>query len=166
MIEAALLLCLIAVVLSIFIPSFVRRIRTNKLSEATEMLEEMSRRTRAYYETSWSTDARDCLPPAAGPTPSAPAVEPSLVDFHAEDIPGHVTWQALSFQPQRPVRFSYSFLPSREGCRLGAIESAVTFRAQGDLDGDGVLSTFELRAAVGPEGFTPADALLVHRRTE
>jgi hypothetical protein len=42
----------------------------------------------------------------------------------------------------------------------------VVFRAEGDLDGDGVRSTFERSAAVGRDGFMPAKALLVHRRTE
>ena len=142
-------------VLAVFVPTFVRRIRTNKISEATELLEEMSRRTRAYYETSWAPGSEACLPSAAGPTPATPTA-----------VDGRDTWQALSFQPDHPVRFSYSFLPSRDGCGIDDTESSVVLRARGDLDGDGVLSTFERRASVGPRGFTHAEALLVHQRTE
>ena len=166
LVEAALLICLIAVVLAVFVPNFVRRIRTNKISEATELLEEMSRRTRAYYETSWSPGSEACLPSAAGPTPATPTADPESVDFLADEVEGRDTWRALSFQPDRPVRFSYSFLPSRDGCGIDDTESSVVLRARGDLDGDGVFSTFERRASVGPRGFTHAEALLVHQRTE
>lgn len=168
LVETALLLCLLGVVLAIFVPTFLRRVRTNKISEAPELLSELSHQTRAYYDTSWSSLDDHCLPPAAGPTPPTPTVDAREVDFHATEVAGHTTWEALGFQPDRPVRFSYRYLPSAHGCGLtgsGAIESVV-FRAEGDLDGDGVRSTFERRATITPEGFMPAEALLVHRRTE
>ena len=43
---------------------------------------------------------------------------------------------------------------------------SVSFRAEGDLDGDGVRSTFERRATLEADGFEPADTLRVHQRTE
>lgn len=168
LIEAALLLCLIAVVLAVFVPTFLRRVRTNKINEAAELLGEMSRRTNAYYDTAWPTLGRHCLPPEAGPTPSAPAEDPEAVDFFSPDAAGHATWEGLGFQPNRTIRFSYRYAPSEHGCGLpgSAKDVSVVFRAEGDLDGDGVRSTFERSAAVGRDGFMPAKALLVHRRTE
>jgi type II secretory pathway pseudopilin PulG len=168
LIEVALLLCLIGIVLAVFVPTFLRRVRTNKITEASELLQEMSDRTAAYYATSWGTGKRYCLPPNAGPTPAEPTVESTDVDFFAVEHAGHTTWEALGFQPDHPVRYSYSYTPSRDGCDLigsGDPES-VSFRAEGDLDGDGVRSTFERRATLESDGFEPADTLRVHQRTE
>ena len=168
LIEVALLLCLLGVVLAIFVPTFVRRVRTNKINEAAELLQTMSLRASAYYDTTWSSSKRHCLPPGAGPTPEAPTVDSEEVDFFSSEVSGHATWEALDFQPARPIRFSYEFMPSRDGCELGVgpEPGTVVFRAEGDLDGDGVRSTFERRATIGREGFRPSDALLVHQRTE
>jgi type II secretory pathway pseudopilin PulG len=168
LIEAALLLCLTGIVLAVFVPTFLSRVRTNKVNEAAELLQEMSDRAAAYYATSWDTGKRYCLPPSAGPTPATPTVELAEVDFFADGQSGHASWEALGFQPGRPVRFSYSYTPSHDGCELigGDELVSVTFRAEGDLDGDLVPSTFERRATLGAEGLKPADALHVHQRTE
>jgi type II secretory pathway pseudopilin PulG len=168
LIEAALLLCLIGIVLAVFVPTFARRIQTNKITEASELLQEMSDRTAAYYATAWDTGTRYCLPPKAGPTPAAPTVESETVDFSADNQSGHATWTGLGFQPERPIRYSYSYTPSRAGCdRSGRDDlGSVTFRAEGDLDGDGVRSVFERRAILDATGLQPADALHVHQRVE
>ncbi len=168
MIEAALLLCLIGIVLAVFVPTFLRRVRTNKINEAAELRQEMSDRTAAYYATSWDDGQRYCLPPSAGPTPAAPTVDSVEVDFFADDERGHSTWEALDFQPDRPVRYSYTYTPSRDGCALNGNEDlrTVAFRAEGDLDGDLVRSTFERQATLEAGGWKPADALHVHQRTE
>lgn len=168
LIEAALLASLTAIVLAIFVPTFLRRVRTNKISEAPELLQLMSQRASAYYETSWSARDRSCLPPGAGPTPEVPTQDSQVVDFHAPEAAGSATWEALDFQPDRPVRFSYRYAPTGHGCRLGdAVEpGTVVFRAEGDLDGDGVRSTFERRAKIGRERLEPEGVLLVHQRTE
>lgn len=166
LIETALLLSLLGVVLAVFVPTFVRRIRTNKISEAATLLEEMSRGANAYYDTSWSSGEQHCLPPAAGPTPEAPSVDSRTVDFLASETPGHETWKALGFQPNRPIRYSYEYAPTRAGCGLGDAGAEVVFRARGDLDGDGVRSTFERHATAAPDGLAPDEILRVHQRTE
>ena len=88
LIEGALLLCLLAVVLAIFVPTFMRRVRTNKISEASELLAQMSRGAQAYFGTAWSSSNRDCLPPSAGPTPETPTVDPQTVGPSSAPIPG------------------------------------------------------------------------------
>ena len=168
MIEAALLLCLIGIVLAVFVPTFLRRVRTNKINEAAELLQEMSNRAAAYYATSWDDGQRYCLPPSAGPTPAVPTVKLTEVDFFADDEAGHSTWEALGFQPDRSVRYSYTYTPSRDGCALGGTEDVVTItlRAEGDLDGDVVRSTFERRATLDAHEWHPANSLHVHQRVE
>ncbi len=168
LIETALVLCIFAIVLAVFVPTFIRRVRTNKISEAAELLQEMSDRSAAYYATSWATGKRFCLPPGAGPTPAAPTVNSAEVDFSDEEQGGHASWAALGFQPDRPVRFSYTYAPSDHGCDLNADGEVrlVSFRAEGDLDGDGVRSIFERRATIDANGWKPADTLHVHQRVE
>jgi type II secretory pathway pseudopilin PulG len=168
LIEVALLLSLIGIVLAVFVPTFLRRVRINKITEASELLHEMSNRAAAYYATSWDNGERYCLPPSAGPTPAEPTVDLAEVDFFADDQAGHTTWETLGFQPEHPVRYSYSFVPSQYGCDLIGSDDlgSVSFRAEGDLDGDGVPSTFELRATLEADGFKAGDTLRVHRRTE
>jgi hypothetical protein len=150
--------------LAIFIPTFIKRLRTNKLDEASEILAEMSRGARAYYES----HGRDCLPPAAGPTPSAPSADPVAVEFAATNTAGSETWNALGVAPSRPLRFSYEYAPAQSGCGLSSLDEPVevVFRARGDLDGDAVFSTFERRATVDRSGFHEADVLRVHQRIE
>jgi len=152
----------------VFVPTFLRRVRTNKISEASELLQEMSDRAAAYYATSWEGGKRFCLPESAGPTPATPTVDATEVDFAAEQQSGHASWEALAFQPDRPVRYSYSYRPSDHGCDLTAADEllSVSFRAEGDLDGDGVSSIFERRATIDVDGFKPADTLHVHQRVE
>jgi type II secretory pathway pseudopilin PulG len=166
--EAALLLSILGSVLAVFVPTFLRRVRTNKISEASELLQEMSDRAAAYYATSWGSGLRRCLPPAAGPTPTAPGVDPAEVDFFAPEQPGHETWTALGFQPDRPIRYTYSYRPDETGCDLGGSGNAgiVSFRAEGDLDGDGVRSTFERRAVLKAGALEPEGVLHVHQRIE
>lgn len=168
LIEVALLLCIGGVVLAVFVPTFFRRVRTNKINEAAELLQEMSDRTGAYYATSWANGERQCLPPSAGPTPAAPTAELSNVDFFAKDQAGHASWEALGFQPDRPIRYSYTYAPSEHGCGLGghASSATITFRAEGDLDADLVRSIFERRATIVGDTWKPADLLHVHKRIE
>jgi len=168
LIEAALLLCLLGIVLAVFVPTFLGRVRTNKISEASELLQEISDRAAAYYATSWGGGKRFCLPQGAGPTPATPSVDSAEVDFAAEEHSGHASWEALGFQPERPVRYSYTYQPSDHGCDLVTADGprSVSFRAVGDLDGDGVHSTFERRATIDVDGFQTADILHVHQRIE
>lgn len=162
------MLSILGVVLAVFIPTFASRVRTSKIVEASEVLEELSRKTASYYAATWDRHRQRCLPPAAGPTPSNPTVDPVTVDFSEPDTQGAPTWDALGFQPDRPLRYSYSFLPAQSGCSLeDGDETLVVFRAEGDLDGDGVRSTFERRAIAGDDGvLRPVGELHIQRRVE
>ena len=169
LVEAALVLGIVGSAIAVFAPTFMRQVRTNKILEASELLQELSDRTAAYYDTSWDGDLRRCLPTAAGPTPAAPTVDPKVVDFFEPTAGGYETWKALEFQPARAIRYSYRYMPSESGCELPSEggNSLVTFRAEGDLEGDGVRSRFERRATLTPDGtLQPGEQLHVHQRVE
>jgi type II secretory pathway pseudopilin PulG len=173
MVEAAVVLCVLGVVLAAFVPTFVRNLRTSKVSEAPRQLRRMHQAAASYYETPHSKDGgrprRHCLPSAAGPAPAEPAAEPEEVDFASEETPGHATWKALGFQPDRPIRYSYSFEPVATGCALGPDVGSplVRMRAEGDLDQDGVRSLFERAAEANNKGeLVPEGILHIKRRVE
>lgn len=170
--QTAFVVCIAGILLASFVPTFVRELRHSKISEAPENLALLHRRAAAYFAAEYATGAGSvshCLPPAAGPTPAEPSEEPVEVDWADEDLPGGATWRALGFAPERPVRFAYTFEPTSVGCglRTPAGTYLVTFRAEGDLDGDGERSLFERRAAVDAEGrLVPIGILYVRDRTE
>ena len=171
LLETLLILSIAATVLAVFVPTFMRRLRTDKVAEAAAMLELLHERAAAYYATRWESGLERCLPPQAGPTPAEPSVEPTRVQFVAEETEGQSTWEALGFQPDRPVRYRYRYEPAEAGCGLGEANrestSEVRFIAEGDLDGDGVLSRFERRAWPGADGVLhPVEELFVDRRVE
>jgi type II secretory pathway pseudopilin PulG len=168
-----LVVCIVGVALAAFLPTFLRELRLSKVSEAAEYLALMHARAAAYFAAEHETEGgpmRHCLPPGAGPTPAEPSEEPVAVNWRDERLPGGETWRALGFAPERPVRFTYMFEPTSVGCGLRSPPGTylVTFRAQGDLDGDGERSIFERRAAVDPETgeLVPLGILYVRDRTE
>lgn len=168
MVQSALVVSLVGCALAGFLPSFVRALRVSKVSEAAEHLALMHESAAAYFAAEHETEQgpqRHCLPPPAGPMPAAPTVEPTSPDWASDPV-----WAALGFAPERHVRFSYTYEPVAHGCGLRHSPGTylVTFRAQGDLDGDGERSMFERRAAVNAETgvLEPLGILYVRDRVE
>lgn len=173
LVEAAGIVCVVGVLLAVFVPTFVRELRTSKTSEAVDHLQTLAQRSAAYYEARHEqeegTSARRCLPGTAGPTPRNPTAHPAEVRFADEETPGHTTWAALEFEPEREVRYAYTFEPTASGCELRSPEGSylLTLRAEGDLDADGERSLFERRMAANADGeLTMFGILYVRDRAE
>ena len=172
LVEVALLICVCGVLLAVFVPTFVRHLRTSKVSEASEQLERMHEATSAYFAAVHDVDGHRrtaCLPAAAGPAPESPSADPVDFDFQADDTPGAETWSALGFAVEQPIRYRYEFLPAQPGCGLEALDGTplVTLRAEGDLDDDGKRSLFERQADVNEDGeLVPVGILYMLDRTE
>ena len=160
LVEVALLISLAGILLAVGIPSFVRALHTSKISEAPSELRRIYDATAAYYAKS-----PHCLPESAGPTPAMPSEQPVVVRFADPEVPGSSTWQALGFEPSRPIRYRYSLAVPSSGCqqmRDSRDQFVVSIRAEGDLDGDGVMSLFERNASMR-DGALELDRLLVIR---
>lgn len=171
LVEAALIVCVGGVILAVFVPTFLRHVRTSKVAEAAEQLQVLHLAAASYFDTRHESEdgkVAQCFPAAAGPAPALPSQSPVDVDFANEETPGHATWSALGFAPERPLRYRYTFIPHTEGCsvRGRSGESVLTLRAEGDLDGDGVLSTFERSAMVEDLQLSPVGPLRVTDRVE
>lgn len=155
------------------VPAFLREVRLSKTTEAAEMLQTMHLGASAYFASTQSVEGmerRRCLPSAAGPVPERPRVEARTTDFFDQRLHDAPTWRVLSFRSERPVRFSYRFEPVQAGCELRTPEHtyAVTYSAEGDLDGDGVRSRFERRDAASStdDVLVPVGILYVRDRME
>jgi Tfp pilus assembly protein PilE len=161
LLEAAIIVCLTGVVLAVFFPTFIREVRTSKVSEASEELAALHRATAAYFEAPRGTQ-RHCLPESAGPTPDEPSAEPVRYEFGTEEGSDAATWTSLGYQPARPIRYRYTFIAHVTGCGLSSPagdEAIVTLRAEGDLDGDGKRSMFEREATARDGALQPIGVL-------
>lgn len=170
LVDITLIVSVVAVVLAASAPAFWRALRLSKVTEAPYQLLRLQERAAAYYATPHPTDAglrTGCLPEPAGPAPAMPSEVPIIVQLGAPEMPGAATWQALGFEPDEPIRFRYSVVPSAPGCESSArTVTTLALRAEGDLDNDGTLSLFE-RTLIVVDGELRADPLLfVRDRTE
>lgn len=166
LVEACFAACILGIVLSVFVPRFLNRVRTSKISEAPEQLHAMYLGAASYYAVLRPALGR-CLPERAGPTPATPSQDLAQVDFIDAAADGSATWAALGFQPARRTRYSYVFAPIQACVNDEApTDAIVTFVARGDLDGDGVLSEFEQEAGPSGNSLTKTGPLTVHNRTE
>ena len=129
-------------VLAVAVPSFVRNLSFSKLSEPVDGLERLVSSAIAYAH---GRPQNISFPPSA---PLTPATVPRGVA--ASDPPKaweHLTWRSLHFRFKHPHAFAFKF-DSALDPQTGTMRFVAT--AHGDLDGDGVLSTFEVRGERRP----------------
>jgi type II secretory pathway pseudopilin PulG len=141
----------IGVLAAVAIPAFMKNSRKAKGIESTMNVKRMYDGARMYYEESRMENGEGQFPvtpavstvPALGACCEAPgrkcAPDPSLWT--------DPTWQALRFSMDDPHYYSYRY--EAEGKGATAQFSA---GAHGDLDCDGVYSTFEMVGGVRPDG--------------
>src|SRR5262249_39736823 len=94
--------------------------------------------------------------------PLTPAEVPRGV--RDDDPPGawdHPTWRALGFGFDHPHAFSFAFDSTH-----GPSESQFRATAHGDLDGDGVTSTFEIQGRADGNGARIVPGMFVDREVE
>jgi len=122
---------------AVAVPTFWRNLSASKTTEALDGLGKIS--MSALSQAEGHTPA-ETFPPSVAQTP---AEVPRGVS--AKDPPGvwdHLSWRALNFRIEHEHAYSFRFDSSFDGVTQTARFSA---RAHGDLDGDGNLSTFEVR---------------------
>jgi hypothetical protein len=133
-------------------PKFDHLVRRAKTAEARLNLRRIAAgAVRFYEETKAGPDGQPLprsFPPSVGPTPGgSPCSEPG------HRFPGdpkaweHPAWQTLGFSVSGPHYYRYTFLSEGTG-----ESSRFTARANGDLDCNGVWSTFEIQGTVGADG--------------
>jgi hypothetical protein len=124
--------------LAVAVPAFVREVHASRFVEPVEGLQRIGTGALAHAA---AHPAPGAFPPSVPLTPSSPPR-----GTREADPPGvweHPTWKALGFRgAQEGVPHAFAF-----GFDSAATGGSATFvaHAHGDLDGDGVRSTFEIR---------------------
>ncbi len=158
--------------LAVAVPAFVKNLSASKLSEPIDGLDRLAKSAMAYAATH---PQELSFPPSAPLTPAQVPRGVRVTD--PPDTWSHLTWKSLGppcvlkdirecagFRFDEPHAFSFQF-----DSGVDPTTHAMSFvaRAHGDLDGDGVLSTFEVRGD-RPPGQAPRvmPGLFVDREVE
>jgi type IV pilus assembly protein PilA len=136
-VELATGFALVGSLLAIVVPTFAREIHASRSVEPVDGLRRIGLAAVAYAKDRPLTEA---FPPSVGLTP--PVVPRGRCEVDPPALWEQPTWRALEFTPApegSPHCFAFSFDSALSPARS-------TFRAQahGDLDGDGISSTFEI----------------------
>lgn len=125
-------------ILAVSVPAFVRELASSRFVEPVSGVQKMADLAVAYGH---DRPASQAFPPSA---PLTPGEAPRAVQ--AVDAPGawdQASWKELGFRPVAegvPHAFAFAFDSTAAPGR-----STFVARAHGDLDGDGITSTFEMR---------------------
>jgi hypothetical protein len=155
-VEAALSVAIVGSVLAVMVPTIARNLRASRMAEPIDGL---NRVAMAASSMAASRPAFMAYPAGVSLTPAqVPRGEPRVDPAGTWD---HPTWRMLGLSFTAAHYYSFEFLSRNEPD--GAVFEA---RAHGDLDGDGVLSTFEI-AGESKDGKEPVIfPLESHREVE
>ena len=134
-VEMAAIFAAAGSLLAATVPAFVENLEASRLAEPIEGLGTIAARASVLAA---GQPAERAYPASVELTPAAVPRGKRILDMPGTwDQP---TWQRLGFRFDRPHAFSFSFHSVNQ-------KGYATFeaRAHGDLDGDGVLSTFVVR---------------------
>jgi prepilin-type N-terminal cleavage/methylation domain-containing protein len=155
LIELMVVVVILGVLAAIAIPSFIGYVRRARTSEAVQTLGSMYGAASALYIAEHSgrqvasTVVTACVAESNALSPSAPT-------SFKQVFTGGAGFDELAFKLPDFVYYGYAFTsigpPGGITCFAdsGSLTDVYTFVAHGDLDSDGVLSTFEL--SVGANG--------------
>jgi type IV pilus assembly protein PilA len=141
LIELMIVVAILGILAAVAIPAMIKYLRRAKTAEAIDKLSYIYRAS-STYATGERVDrgiaavvTAPQFPTSQTPTPAVPPAGVKAVDAAGTwDTP---TWSALSFALADPHYYSYEYASA------AAAPRAFTARAMGDLDGDGITSTFE-----------------------
>ncbi len=160
LIELMIVVAIIGILAAIAIPAFVNYVKRSKTSEASANLKSLFTGAAAYYEQeNWSQGVITAGATAAASTHCV--VSAAAADYTAGDekyVPDWgsetdaASYTALNFAPADPLYYEYQIVSGGSVCGNSPGDTTVyTFTANGDLDGDGTQSTFQLAAGSNPD---------------
>ena len=154
LIELMIVVAIIGILAAVAIPAFLGYTRTAKTSEATGNLNALFKRAISYYNVERASQGTGsptqgtCTVASAARKPTTPTAAKQQYDFTTSADP---SFNAIGFATAHFLYFGYGITSPGGVCGNSANRTNVyTFFANGDLDGDGVLSTFELAVGSGP----------------
>jgi type IV pilus assembly protein PilA len=148
LVELMIVIAILGILAALAIPAFTAYVARAKTSEASSNLNQMFKCTASYYSGDLarkgigSTVTGNCTIGNAGPNPATPSG--SKTKFVPDS-----NFRAINFFISDYVYFSYgiSAASANSVCgHTGNTNALYTYYANGDLDSDSTLSTFELAA--------------------
>lgn len=137
------------VIAAIGIPAFINYVRRAKVVEAESNLRSLFIGAASYYDQERTgpdgTIQSGCT---VGPAVTTNVPTDTAQVLRAFDPP----FLDLGFAPSDPVFYQYEIVAGPASCDHGPNQSIYTFRAHGDLDGDGVTSLYELSVGTDAQG--------------
>jgi prepilin-type N-terminal cleavage/methylation domain-containing protein len=150
LIEVMVAVAIVGVLATLAIPAFLAYMAKSKTAEASQNLDQLYKLAAVYYVRDLSGKGitsnvtGHCITDSADREPTTPdKIKQAMVISPAVDP----ELSALRFTVADLVYFSYGFNTPGGGCGMGPNTNLYTFFANGDLDGDGTWSTFEVVAA-------------------
>jgi prepilin-type N-terminal cleavage/methylation domain-containing protein len=150
LIELMVVVGILGVLAAIAIPSFVAYVRRSKTAEASQNLGSMFRFAASYMVQEHADRSMGALIGTYCSVGSE-SLTPSTPSASKQPYLGGANAAALGFSIADYVYFGYGLTAGTQQCGWTANAAIYTMYAQGDLDGDGIRSTFELAAATDNE---------------
>lgn len=155
LVELMIVVAIIGVLAALAIYGVSRYLKHSKTAEATRNLGSIETGSKNQYQQETDTSGTGSGPfvhkfcANATKTPSAtPKAEKLKVTSGAATGWNQIGWQCLKFSINEPQFYAYTY---SENSSTGTA-AQYTALANGDLDGNGIESTFELKGAGSPTG--------------
>jgi type IV pilus assembly protein PilA len=172
LIELMIVVAIIGILAAVAIPAYMNFTKQAKTSEAHENLGALYKGARAYYEGTRFAGTAIAAPGGVGQAVTGcvvggadfmlpgtvPGVNPVTIDWsNATDV-NVAAFTAVMFQVQDPVYYQYTIM-NQHGAGCGTVPvpqgngvtPVYTFIANGNLDGDAIISTFELFTGINSD---------------
>lgn len=156
-VELALIVSVGGSALAASAPSFVRSLQASRMSEAVDGLTDIGAGALAHAQ---GKELAASFPPPAPLTPTE--VPRGVAVQDPPEVWDTPSWKALEFRFDQPHRYAFKFDVAPDPSRIWFQATA-----HGDLNGDGILSSFQLTGErrVGGEAVV-LPGLYIHREVE
>jgi type IV pilus assembly protein PilA len=149
LIELMVAVAIVGILATLAIPAFVGYMARSKTAEATQNIDQLYKLASVYYtrplagQGTTSNVSGHCTVASADRKPTTPEGKKNALVI---DPIADAELYALRFAVADLVYYAYGLTSAAGGCSHAGDEALYTFFANGDLDGDGTWSTFELAA--------------------
>ena len=154
LIELMIVVAILGILAAIAIPAFVTYVRRAKTAEATDQVKKLFDAASTYYDKQWvgqgigAEGNEHCTVPAGNDAKTP--TDQKTTGTYATNATFDSKLKGLGFNVEYGY-YSYQVFASTDKCANSPATTQYTMRAVGDLDHDGVLSTFDLAVASNAE---------------